>query len=40
MTPYEAFGGGCTVIDTMVAIGLWDLIDGQKSVGIRVKTDE
>jgi DNA polymerase, archaea type len=24
MTPYEAFGGRCTVIDTMVAIGLWD----------------
>jgi DNA polymerase, archaea type len=24
MTPYEAFEGKCTVIDTMVAIGLWD----------------
>ena len=24
MTPYEAFGGKCTVVDTMVAIGLWD----------------
>ena len=35
MTPYEAFGGGCTVIDTMVAIGLWDT--GKKLPNLKLK---
>jgi DNA polymerase, archaea type len=35
MTPYEAFGGNCTVIDTMVAIGLWDT--GKKLPNLKLK---
>ena len=35
MTPFEAFVGRCTVIDTMVAIGLWDT--GKKLPNLKLK---
>jgi DNA polymerase, archaea type len=35
MTAYEAFGGDCTIVDTMVAIGLWDT--GKKLPNLKLK---
>jgi DNA polymerase, archaea type len=35
MTAYEAFSGDCTIVDTMVAIGLWDT--GKKLPNLKLK---
>jgi DNA polymerase, archaea type len=35
MVAYEAFGGDCTIVDTMVAIGLWDT--GKKLPNLKLK---